>query len=110
MAGSSALLASQINGGGCLPPPTPGPKVSLGAIFKDPKEAQSNYEKYNKELDPSLAFQCSTIKSMVRARQISARSPVPVAHPKYCTRRSSAWEPLSIRPISQCPKTRRRWG
>ena len=33
MAGTEALLASQINGGGCLPPPTP--SAPSGQMFKE---------------------------------------------------------------------------
>lgn len=69
MAGSEALLASQINGGGCLAPPTPAERPgdvmskTLNAFFGS--ETRTAYEKYNKELDPSLAFRTSTLKSMV---------------------------------------------
>lgn len=69
MAGSEALLASQINGGGCLAPPTPSAPASqllsqTLASF-DTGEKQTVYEKYHKELPESLAFRPSTIKGMV---------------------------------------------
>lgn len=69
MAGSEALLASQINGGGCLPPPTPSAKP--GGMFQSLQKHletdgdKSNYEKYSGELPPSLAFRSSTRKAMV---------------------------------------------
>ena len=64
MAGSDVLLASQINGGGCLAPPTPGERSSnvlsetLNGYFGEDK--RSNYEKYEKELPASLAWRTST--------------------------------------------------
>ena len=70
MAGTEALLASQINGGGCLPPPTP--TTTAGGMFKtfsailEKDGDKTAYEKYNSELDPSLAFRCTTKKSMVQ--------------------------------------------
>ena len=69
MAGSEALLASQINGGGCLAPPTPKERPSdvmaktLNTFFGN--DTRTSYEKFNKELDPSLAFRTSTLTSMV---------------------------------------------
>ena len=73
MAGSEALLASQINGGGCLPPPTPLVRASdaltdtINAFFNDnTKGKQSAFAKYSKDLPPSLAFR-SSMKKMVRA-------------------------------------------
>jgi hypothetical protein len=71
MAGTEALLASQINGGGCLAPPTPPTRPAdmlqetIQAFFHDgPKE--TNFEKYSKELPPSLAFRTSTRQAMVQ--------------------------------------------
>ena len=69
MAGSEALLASQINGGGCLAPPTPAERPAdvmaktLNAFFGG--DTRTNYDKYNQELEPSLAFRTSTLTSMV---------------------------------------------
>lgn len=70
MAGSAALLASQINGGGCLAPPTPKERPSdalaktLDAFFGD-KSGQTKFDKYKDELPPSLAYRASTRKGMV---------------------------------------------
>ena len=70
MAGSTALLASQINGGGCLAPPTPPVRAAdlltdtIQAFFGDDEE-NTNYEKYAHELPPSLAYRASTQKDMV---------------------------------------------
>ena len=66
MAGSTALLASQINGGGCIAPPTPAERPAdtmaktLQAFFGG--DTRTNYEKYEKELPTSLAFRTSTRK------------------------------------------------
>ena len=51
---------------GCLPPPTPSPASAFASIvFGELAEKGTNFKKYNKELDPSLAFRCSTRKGMV---------------------------------------------
>ena len=70
MAGTEALLASQINGGGCLPPPTP--SAPAGQLFKSfakhlvgPGQELTIFQKYSGELPPSLAFRASTQKAMV---------------------------------------------
>ena len=69
MAGSEALLASQINGGGCLPPPTPSANAQqeMASILHLSGEKLTNFERYSAELPPSLAFRCSTRKQMVEA-------------------------------------------
>ena len=75
MAGTTALLASQINGGGCLPPPTP--SASAGEMWRDTLQkfgnlgdtdnaGKDNFDKYSKELPPTLAFRCSTQLQMVQ--------------------------------------------
>ena len=71
MAGTEALLASQINGGGCLPPPTP--SAPAGQMFKefgkalgDGEENKTAYQRYAKTLEPSLAFRCTTKTAMVQ--------------------------------------------
>jgi len=69
MAGSEALLASQINGGGCLAPPTPKERPAdaltktLNQFFGG--DNRSVYEKYNQELPKSLAYRTTTLQGMV---------------------------------------------
>ena len=69
MAGSDALLASQINGGGCLAPPTPNIKSTnvlgdtLEAYFG--KDTLTNYEKYSGQVSQSLAWRTSSSISNV---------------------------------------------
>jgi len=67
-------IRSQINGGGCIAPPTPIAAESqlltqiLNSIggLGDPRiRGLSNFDRYSKELPPSLAFRCSTRKQMV---------------------------------------------
>lgn len=73
MAGSEALLASQINGGGCLAPPTPRERPAdalaktLDAFFGD-STGQTQYQKYNPELQKSLQYRASTRTDMVKGR------------------------------------------
>ncbi|KOO22794.1 hypothetical protein Ctob_004597 [Chrysochromulina tobinii] len=62
--GKAALLASQISGGGCLPPPTPKVRTNnqlgetLGAFF--PPDGKSDYQKYSGFLSESLAWRSTT--------------------------------------------------
>ena len=69
MAGSDALLASQINGGGCLPPPTPleRPGESLSRTIQQffGTEKKTAFAKYANDLPAGLAFRSSTKKQMV---------------------------------------------
>lgn len=70
MAGSDALLASQINGGGCLPPPTPSerPGEALNQLIKafvGSSSDQTAFARYNKEVPENLAFRTSTKLAMV---------------------------------------------
>eukprot|EP00322_Chrysochromulina_rotalis_P029624 CAMPEP_0115850138 /NCGR_PEP_ID=MMETSP0287-20121206/11809_1 /TAXON_ID=412157 /ORGANISM="Chrysochromulina rotalis, Strain UIO044" /LENGTH=139 /DNA_ID=CAMNT_0003304125 /DNA_START=20 /DNA_END=439 /DNA_ORIENTATION=+ len=58
---------SQINGGGCLAPPTPsvgGTKVLAESLEEwdrvQGKEPQSNFDIYSKQLPPSLAWRTSS--------------------------------------------------
>ena len=75
MAGSEALLASQINGGGCLAPPTPETTSAqmLASTLKsfgglgDPRMAKmSKYERYSRELAPQLAWRSTTKQAYVQ--------------------------------------------
>ena len=75
MAGSEALLASQINGGGCLAPPTPQTTAnqmltstlhSIGGLGDPELSKMRNFERYGRELPPTLAMRPTTITSMVQ--------------------------------------------
>ena len=63
--------ASQINGGGCLPPPTPTEwpgealQRTLRMFFGDNDQKSNAFTKYSSGLPPSLAFRSSTKKMMV---------------------------------------------
>ena len=69
MAGTDALLASQINGGGCLPPPTPTerPGEALTQLLKHfgNSSGGSAYERYSAQLPTNLAFRTSSRQAMV---------------------------------------------
>ena len=69
MAGSEALLASQINGGGCLAPPTPQTTAnqmltstlhSIGGLGDPELSKMRNFERYGRELPPTLAMRPTT--------------------------------------------------
>ena len=70
--GSDAALASQISGGGCLPPPTPKPPggdlhstIQAATMRGAAGERLTAFAKYSADLPASLAFRSSTNKAFV---------------------------------------------
>jgi hypothetical protein len=75
MAGSEALLASQINGGGCLAPPTPESSEaqmlantlkSFGGLGDPTKAKLSKYERYSSQLPAQLAWRSTSLQQSVQ--------------------------------------------
>ena len=62
---SKALQASSVNGGGCLPPPTPPEKVANTLAAHMARAANPKPRNYVEELPTSLAWSTSTQTMMV---------------------------------------------
>ena len=62
---SAALVASSINGGGCLPPPTPSEKIAETLGYHMEKAVNPEATNYRDALPTSLAWRTTTQTMMV---------------------------------------------
>jgi len=125
-AGQATFLSSQINGGGCLAPPTPGERSSnvLGLALQSyfGPDSRSNFERYKGDLPKSLAWRTSAQQMVrrqtraprltprcacVRAQRCHVGALTPIVAP-LCSR-CQAWVRTSIRRARACRRSL-RWA